>query len=203
MENDIYESGQVRKFFPYVRPCVQQFILGGPADGDEAQLFHEVFPNVLVTGFEPHREFYKYQQRVYFPGSLRPEALWNKVGEHPFYALKGNGSQSSRMGQGLPDTWVDHDPGCSYMVPTITLDTVFHPAIERSLALWIDIERSELQALQGAEFLLTTGAFDVILVEAFDDMLAGIVNYLEPFGMKVVATIIPGRTVANYVFWKV
>jgi FkbM family methyltransferase len=202
MENDIYESGQVRKFFPFVRPCVKQFILGGPADGDEAQLFHEVFPNVLVTGFEPHREFFKYQQRVNFPGMLYPVALWDKIGEHSFFEFTGNGGRGSRMGQGLTENWLEQDPGQSHTVPTATLDSMFHPAEEKSIALWIDIERAELVALKGARQLLEAGSFDVILVEAFDEMIDDIRAFLSLYSMREVARIIPGENVCNYIFWK-
>jgi FkbM family methyltransferase len=176
--------------------------LGGPADGDEAQLFHEVFPNVLVTGFEPHREFYKYQQRVNFPGALRSEALWNSIGEHPFYDFTGNGGRGSRMGQGLTEDWLDTDPGCSYVVQTTTLDHVFYPAPEKSLALWIDIERSELIALQGARQLLEAGSFDAILLEAFDEMIDDVRAFLSLYSMREVARVIPGANVCNYIFWK-
>lgn len=202
MENDIYESGQVKHFFPYVRPCVKHFILGGPADGDEAQIFHQKFPEVLITGFEPHREFFAYQQRASFPGLIYPVALWNKIGEHSFFDFKGNGSRGSRMGQGLTEDWLETDPGQSYTVPTATLDSMFFPAPVRSIALWIDIERAELIALQGAIQLLSASSFDVILVEAFDNMLPDLLAFLQSFGMVQVAKIILGAGVANYVFWK-
>jgi FkbM family methyltransferase len=200
MENDIYESGQVRHFFPYIRKSVKHFVLGGPADGDEAQLFHEHFPDIKITGFEPHTGFFEYQRRIGFPGTLHPWALWNSVGENPFYDFTGNGGRGSRMGQGLTKDWLDTDPGCSYTVGTVTLDSVLFPAPAHSLALWIDIERSELIALQGAVQLLAASSFDVILVEAFDEMLPDLVAFLESFDMRKRAKIIPGDRVANYIF---
>ena len=177
-----YESGQVRVIFPYIRPSIKQFIVGGPADGDEAQVFHQGFPGVLITGFEPNPRTYDYQINVGFPGTLRREALWNKNGATVNFSLgdlhPNDGNPYGRQGrvQSLGDI----------LVPTVTLDALFHPTDYRSIALWIDIERTELTALQGSQNLLSSGAIDVIMLEAMGDTIIDLREYLSQYGYKEV-----------------
>ena len=174
-----YESGQVRVIYPYVHSDIKQFILGGPADGDEAQLFHRQFPKISITGFEPNKAFYQYQIGERFPGNLCKEALWSSVGEMPFYPIDyedakplDEATRQSIRGAKIAENSRD-------LVPTITLDSVFFPAEERSIALWIDIERSELECLKGSQELLQSRAISVILLEAMGDTINNIRTYLE------------------------
>ena len=174
----IYEEDQVKVIFPYITPSINQFILGGPADGNEAQAFHEEFPNVAITGFEPNAGFYQHQLANNFPGTLRSEALLDTSGAA--YLSNQPGRQEgtvydrgSRIQSSLKD---------GIEVTSITLDSLFSPAPKRSIALWIDIERSELKALRGAENLLQTGAIAVILFEAMGDTLSDLHDYLSSYG---------------------
>lgn len=161
-----YHPGQVKVLFPYLHLGIEQFILGGPCDGDEAQVFHEHYPEVSITGFEPNENFYLHQKSIGFPGELYQQALYDSVGEMPFLVMGAPvddpWGRGSRIHVQIPDT---------KQVATTTLDSVFHPAPSESIALWIDIERSELKALQGAKKLLESGAISVIMLEAMGETI--------------------------------
>jgi len=178
-----YESGQVRAIFPHITKDIGVFILGGPADGDEAQLFHRQFPNVLIFGFEPNRGFFEHQISVGFPGELRSEALWDHAGTHDFYLLGEGEGRSSRL-------VIEGEQAPAYPVKTVTIDDVLAgPNLPSKVALWIDIERSELTALHGAETSLRERRIEVVYLEAFSDNVQPIIDYLAPFGLKEVARV--------------
>jgi len=169
-----YETGQVRNIFPFIHRGIQQFILGGPADGDEAQLLCKEFPWIKATGFEPNLQWYEYQRSADFPGELRTEALLDVVGES--YFTEGSNLRSSRVA----------DEGAQ-AIKTVTLDSLFAPAPVGSIALWIDIEHSEMKALRGADTLLNDGSIDVLMVEAmYEEEVIAIRAHMDLKGYKEV-----------------
>jgi hypothetical protein len=57
----------------------------------------------------------------------------------------------------------------------------------RPVALWIDIERAELEALHGAKESLARGQIKVIYLEAFAENYQSITEFLMPYGFHEVA----------------
>lgn len=168
----VYEPGQVKNIFPYITPDIEYFVLAGPADGDEAQVFHGAFPQVKILGLEPCRNMFEYQTRIGFPGVLLPYALTSQTGLYDFYLL-GEDNRSSRLeGRGNP----------AYTVEGWSLDdlmNMYH--ICGPTAIWMDIERAELGALRGAEDFLFEGYAKVLYLEAFEETIEETRAYLHKF----------------------
>lgn len=181
----IYEPGQVRAIFPHIRNLVgtpneiQVFLLGGPADGNEAQLLHEEFPTVTVIGFEPNRQFLSYQQANDFPGFLSNKALWNAETTKDFFVMGEEGRSSRVQANGTP----------SYQVSTTTVDLVLRHIPSAPVALWIDIERAELAALQGARQCLERGQIKILYLEAFEENYSDILEFVTPYGLHEVGRV--------------
>lgn len=167
----VYQSGQVKSIFPYVHPGIKHFVLGGPADGDEAQVFHEEFPDVSIHGFEPNQGFFDYQLSHDFPGSLRQAALAEAPGKLPFYIMGEKEGRSSRL-------VASHTP--AYEVDVVTIDSL---GLNEPTVLWLDIERAELRALQGASRMLSHGLIDVVLLEVLPDTETPVVQFLRQYNI--------------------
>lgn len=187
----IYEPGQVKSIFPYVAEDIKAFVLGGPADGDEAQLFHEQFPSVAIYGFEPNLDYYRHQLAVGFPGKLEQAALSDELSENDFYLLGEGAGRSSRLA-------AEHAP--AYRVKTLTIDSL---GLDVPMALWLDIERSELKALEGAVCTFAAGLVRVVLLEILPDAEKPILEFLDRYDMVEAARVNchdeyddAGRTVA-------
>lgn len=183
MELSVYQPGQVRSIFPYVPASCKLFVVGGPADGSEGQEFALEFPNIPVIGFEPNRKFYEEQLTLRkFPGKLYSKALWHTSGlELPFCTMDEQ-QRSSRIlckaGEGKAE---------AYKVETQTLQSC-QEAIElearSTLALWIDVERAELEVLQGARELLCKGRICLVYFETFEDTFPKIAKLLQWAGLR-------------------
>ena len=192
----IYAQGQVEKVLDHVGPEVRWFLLGGPADGDEAQVLHAARPAVKIVGFEPNYNMRRCQARRGFPGELVPCALWSHECELEL-RLMGHGEQAERSGSVVK--WRDQPPDliagpvngnyppCSaaYKVPARTLDglSANYGPFEDAF-LWIDVEGAELAALQGAAGLLKAGKILLVSAEAFSDQEAALKDYLAGFGLR-------------------
>lgn len=176
----IYEPGQVKSIFRHLSHDVGLFLLGGPADGNEAQVFHEHYPDVKIVGCEPNRGYFLHQSELKFPGTLLPLALWDCTTELPFYLLGEGEGRSSRL--------IVDDPGnnrCLYQVKTTTIDRLIDRFLppKKSSALWLDIERSELTALKGAEKSLSDRRISLALVEIVEENMPEMVSFLERYGL--------------------
>jgi FkbM family methyltransferase len=170
---DVYEPGQVKSIFSHIHEDIGLFLLGGPANGNEAQVFHEQFPEVQIVGIEPNRELFFRQHTIGFPGLLLNEALSDKEGFSDFYIM-GDGGRSSRLYQ------PNEQP--SYRVRTVTIDNLLkHLDFRGQVALWLDIERSEVLALCGAKESLANKRIDVILLEVLPQMEVPILQVLEQY----------------------
>lgn len=175
-----YNSGQVKTIFPYCKDP-DWFILGGPADGDEAQCFIKQFPNCKVLACEPDITMLKWQLANNFPQPSR--LLWcalsDKTGQEPFKSNPDNPRCSSLM--------MDRE-GESTMVDTTTLDALHRTYTFTRAVLWLDIEGWEYRALQGARSILHQGLVDVINLEVLHrlvDEYRGIVRLMEEFGFEL------------------
>lgn len=178
----IYEPGQVRNMFPYIDFQPSHFILAGPANGNEGQIFHEVYPSVPIIGLEPHQGGFQYQVQEQFPGMLLPMAIGQSV--------EMSGMRPSVIGQGkLVDM-----PGSAYLVPVVTLEWLncyFGPF--QDAILWMDIEGSEMPALVGGRDLLQGGSIRLMNIEIIETAELGMEaelnrfkDYLDPLGFEVV-----------------
>jgi FkbM family methyltransferase len=189
----VYEPGQVRRLFKHITPDVNTFLLGGPADGDEAQILHAQYPGVEIVGFEPCRKFFAHQQEVGFPGRLFPQALSDTIGTADFY-LVGEDDRSSRLVSGGAP---------AYTVETTTIDAAVHElGLRSSIVCWLDIERAEPQALRGAAETLASGKITIVYLEAFDEMLAALTAQLEPYGLHDTEHVNVRHGVSDIIFTK-
>ncbi len=155
----VYCPGQVRNIFRYVKPDTDYFLVGGPADGDEAQVFHEKFPAIKILGFEPNPLMAQIQIDLRrFPGQMLPFALWN---ENKLMNLRTPQITSAQNAARVSSLVTYGDlPSNLIEVKAVRLDfmsQVYGPF--KNAALWIDIENVEREALEGAGDLLKDGIY--------------------------------------------
>ncbi len=158
MRNGIYNPGQAIYIFREWPTKVEWFVIGGPADANEALTVVKRYPEVKCVGFEPNKTMFDYQLKAGFPGDLYRYALWKENTNITFQEPHGNESHCG----GLIREYGD-DRCKSYDVEARTLDSLrkeFGPW--KNSVLWLDIERSEMQALAGADEMLRSG--DILLI---------------------------------------
>ena len=152
-----YEPGQVKNIFPYIDFKPGWFILGGPADANEAQVFHERYPEAKILGIEPNKEAFEYQQNAGFPGTLLPYALGPACGVAFFHP------NTIRSG------WIDKELGSSnYEVEMVTLDSLdqkYGPF--QNTVMWLDIdgEDQEIGVLRAATSLHYVKLMNIEVIE--------------------------------------
>ncbi len=184
MSDFVYAPGQVKNIMDLVDDDIRWFLLGGPADGDEAQVLHEARPDIRILGFEPNPVMFKIQSERGFPGLLLPVALWKSMGQ-----IRLNRARNARDDELQKDRassvvkWADDREG--YEVQTATLDDLskLYGPFDRSV-LWIDIEEAELACLQGAKGLLNSKSIRLINVEAYLHRARSLKEHLKRFGFK-------------------
>ena len=180
-----YKPDQLGSVMPYVRKDATWFLLGGPADANEAQMMHKIRPRMHIIGFEPNVVMYDIQKAQGFPGLLLPVALWSST-----TTLRlGTPNQSSDFLQKHRSSSVCKftDPVEYYEVAADTLDSLsaIHGPFVNAV-LWIDIESAELEALRGAEGLLSGRHIRTINLETFEWDEPATTTYLKQFGFKEV-----------------
>lgn len=188
----IYNPGQVKKIFPFVPPDVKWFLLAGPADGDEGQVFKQQFPSAQVIGFEPNLACFQYQKEHVFPGTLLNVALWDEDCKVHLKTVHF----ARPMDIARTSTILPHSDLPTYLAETQanrleTLSEKYGPF--RDAVLWLDIEGSELKALVGAGILLISGAIVLVNAEIHIDgdsedepKESAIHQYLAAYGFKEV-----------------
>ena len=187
MVNGVYNPGQVSMLFNkniWPDKPIEWFVIGGPADANEAQTIVKRHPEIKCVGFEPNKTMYDRQRATDFPGELYRYALWNENGEMTFQEPHGKISHCGGLIRYYADEEVD-----KYTVITRTLDSLsdeFGPW--KNSILWLDIEHAEMQALEGATEMLDRG--DVLLINL--EVMQMSINlplfreFLEPFGFKYI-----------------
>ena len=181
-----YNPGQFRNVVPFVTAPPQALILAGPADGDEAQVAKELWPNLTVVGLEPNPEAVSWQFAHGWPGEkLIGMALSDRrgVGKFHFHHDQKSRLRSSRLEQ-------DFGAG-SIEVNVTTLDDIVPICLsgETDLMVWLDIEGHELQALRGGRNLFTSGRVRYVNVECLDRLWITnekIDRFLTGYGLKCV-----------------
>ncbi len=169
-----YNDGQVERIFPYCNDP-KWFILAGPADGNEAQVFKRQYPNCRIIGLEPNPNAFKFQSEHEFPDTLFNAALSSTCGDVDFNIV-------SNMRCGYVGNRYEQ-ANKPIKVPSITLDQLsrdYGPF--DNVALWMDIEGSEIEALKGTHVLLKQRAFQLISVEVVNESEQLIAELLEPYG---------------------
>ena len=161
---DVYSPGQVRVLFPHVNFRPKWFVLGGPANGDEAQVFCKEFPGCTALGIEPMRQFREFQKDRDFPGTLVRAGLGETFGPAEI-------TTPVMFKDEIRASFVRHIEGHkqrTWLTTVDTLDKQFGPF--EDAVLWLDIEGMELPALKGAdETLKRRGSIKLINVEVMPD----------------------------------
>lgn len=159
-----YNKDQLFTLLPFITHPPDWFVLGGPADGNEAQCAKQAWPNVKVLAVEPLASNIAWQSCNGFPyGYLLHAALGSEVGTQLLYldSDQTNGHRCASLDK-VHSKCVKE----TTQVEVYTLDHlsktygIFHNAF-----LWLDIEGSELAALQGAGHLLETRQISYVNVE--------------------------------------
>lgn len=155
-----YSPGQAKELFKYICKDPEWFLLGGPADADEAQTMMKQYPKINVLAIEPSAAMCDWQMDNGFNGRHLLH-----------FALSDINSTSERIriirGCERQSTMVRDRPNVPWTaVDTITLDSldIMYGPFDRAV-LWLDIEGMEYRALIGATKLLERGAIDLMNIE--------------------------------------
>lgn len=156
----VYRSGQFEVVYPFLLETTPEWLLlGGPADGDEAQCAVERWPDIGVIGAEPNLEMWEYQHPIWpKKGTLHRAALSDKLG--------------------LANLRVPYDPRCSTLKPEnpggdqvvvcLSVDRIVENNQMDRIILWLDIEGWEYRVLQGARKSFEEGKILLVNVEVMD-----------------------------------
>ena len=197
MSEEIYAPGQAEVLFKFWPDKADWFIVGGPADGNEAQTIHERYPKVKCIGFEPNPVMFYKQSVLDFPGQLHRYALWSHSTELRLNTPK-EGDNADRMSS-VCRNFRDKSILCSHKVSGRSLDSLSAELGPfTNMVLWLDIEFAELQALRGAVDLLQRGQILLVNLEAFANTLPGIECYLAQYGLQEVDRWNGGITEGRY-----
>ncbi len=146
-----YNRDQLMTVVPYLPGPPKWFILGGPADANEAQTAKELWPDVKVLGVEPCDKMREWQWSHGWPkeGVMVPAALSDGWGWATMVVPEDNPRCSSLMSE---------RPGRVVNVKTTTLDLLDEQVGPfEDVFLWLDIEGWESRALKGGERIFSGG----------------------------------------------
>lgn len=176
-----YSPGQLRHVARFLTSAPKWLVLGGPSCGMEAQLAVQMWPGIRILAVEPSGLMIMWQRSHQFPagGTLLYGALSDAAGEVSFVPCDGP-SGGWMADDEVPD---------AITVSAFTLDDLdaTHGPFDDAV-LWLDIEGSELKALQGAAALLASGRVLLINVEVCDrtpDATASITALLTAAGYRM------------------
>lgn len=183
---DIYSPGQAEILFQFWSPKIEWFVIGGPADGNEAQTIISRFPDVKCVGFEPNATFrHKQISEMQFPGEVHNIALYNDDKEVVLCVPLEDPRSSSLNIRHIRHTGAIN----TNSVPARRLDhlsNIFGPF--NNCCLWLDIEDSESKALQGATKLLESGNVLLANIEMYNKPDDYLVDFMRQYGLEVVET---------------
>lgn len=201
-------TSQVEVLFP-LWDNIEWFVIGGTADCDEAQAVAAKFSETKCFGVEPNLTFANMQRNeLKFPGRVINAALWSSDDDALPLTMPSGGTERSAtvcQMESRPDA-----PGRENLpvavVNSITLDSLsdqYGPF--NNVALWLDIEFAEVEALKGATQLLKRTK--LINLETFaHGNLAGVLDILYPAGFRLKKVwnfgTVAGRDAQDYVFVK-
>lgn len=152
----IYEENQFTKIVQWLPEPPKWFILGGPADANEAQTAVSIFLDLKVVAVEPLQVNVDWQLENGFPsdGVLVLKALGERSEVVSMFIPPS--SESSHRASSLDKAHEGY--GTKIWVETTTIDSLNerYGPFDKCL-LWLDIEGSEYPALLGASRLLSEG----------------------------------------------
>lgn len=178
----IYNPNQFNNIIPFVPGVPDVLILGGPADGNEAQCAVAKWPNLKVIGVEPCEKMIEYQLKNGWPGHapILPYALSDTDCLAPIRMPTDNDRTASLM--------MDR-PGELKNIVCVTIDKInqLYGPFKRAI-LWLDIEGWEYQALQGARGMFDSGsvvAVNVEILERRKEATQKIEEFFESVGFRL------------------
>lgn len=157
---EIYNPGQAEKMIHCVNFLPDWFIDAGPANGNEAHIFKKRWPTISVLGLEPGRASIEDALALIYPGILIQKAMWSSDCRKAIY--KSDQSRSASLMRSEGSTSSD-DVDC---VTLATLSATYGPFT--NAVLWLDVEGSEIDALEGGRNLILSGAIRLANVEVYD-----------------------------------
>ncbi len=181
----VYCSGQVCNFLPYVDSTIRWFVIGGPADGDEAQVVRKKRPDLRIFGCEPNPFMYKLQKDSFFPGKLVQVGLWNEPGEMVLKVPENDDPVQMERSSSLCKFGDEFAKEYTVRVDTLDRLSAEHGPF-RKIALWIDIEDAELECLKGACVLLRQKHIKVINAEVYAEREEEMASFLFNCGLEEV-----------------
>lgn len=166
---EFYNQDQALTLFNHMKTDPKWLIIGGPADGNEAQCFVKRWPDIRVIGLEPYEPVLRWQLEHGWPtanGELLNMAISHDNNPRPMYLSndENNGGRASSL-EG------PRSGGQKDSVFCISLDT-----LEGSPGrgpwdeafLWLDIEGWEVNALMGAVRIFTEKKVRYVNIEMME-----------------------------------
>ncbi len=141
--SEFYSPRQLQVVRPFLEGVIPKWlVVGGPADANEAQTAHWLWPGIKVLGVEPNMEAIQFQH----DNGWQPRwpLLWGVL-------LERSGFVGVAHEQGMRNDRVQDSLYAVNSVPAMKLDdleTQYGP-FEDSI-MWLDVERSEDRVLAGA-----------------------------------------------------
>lgn len=188
-----YSEGQFSVVYPFLEGKTPRWlILAGPSDGNEAQCAVEKWPDIRVIGLEPNPEALAWQVVNGWPYGhvLLPHALSNCQGKADFVYEAGKGTRNGSMDSLAVEGNRTNSDARVIQVNTITLDyldSLYGPFLDT--IVWMDIEGSELLALQGASNLISRRAvllWNIEMQNRVPGLMEGVPALLTPHSYKQV-----------------
>lgn len=181
--------GQASVLFDLWPTEAEWFLVGGPADGDEAQTVASRY-QVRCAGFEPNAGFAAWQREHGFPGVLVECALWDEDGASLNLDLPvGATYRSASVCRPPWATDASLEVQERRQVVGRTLDSLSEEVGPFTNAvLWLDVEYAEPRVLAGAEGLLRAGQVLLANVEVMPRMLASMQDLMGRHGLYLERT---------------
>lgn len=177
-----YNPGQFEVVKDFVKKPPDWLILGGPADGNEAQIARSLWPDIKIIGVEPVVDNIAWQLDNDWPQGcpLLQRALSDENGG----VVTLNVPEDKRAASCL-----ENRPGISETARTVTIDFLnskYGPIT--NAILWLDIEGWEYKALCGARGLFSSGEIQLVNVEILERLTehtSQIERFFEEYKFKL------------------
>lgn len=192
---DFYSPGQLSVVVPHCNFTPEWLLLGGPADGNEAQTARAFWPRCRVLAYEPNPEAYRWQCENVREWSdddsgmvLSRTALADHTERVDLAYEAGKVRNAGGHAEHLEPN--RKNPAVTFVtVPATTLDLEdrVHGPVANAV-LWLDVEGAELPAVRGAAGLLGRGAVRLVNVEVVARRAenAELRRLLEGYGFRFV-----------------
>lgn len=164
-----YGQDQIKAILPYLTFTPRWLLLGGPADGNEAQAARLLWPGCRVVACEPNPEPFRWQLEhggldegvTLLNVALSDRAVPVEMMREPGRVRNASAHRTT------PEGNRDNPEAVFWSAPAVTwdeLDAGYGPFGDA--VVWLDLEGSELPAVRGAAGLFARGAVRAVNVEA-------------------------------------